>query len=87
MTIHAAPHGGRLGGEDQRDTPLETNDQIRLGMAKGLLGEARIPFWAGRITLHKALPVQVAADRAAESRETLRLLETDVTQPIPGEAP
>ena len=66
---------------------LETNDSIQLAMAKGLLEEARIPFFVlGQITtlvtdvdgfLHKWVRLQVPRDREAEARE---ILET-VLQP------
>jgi len=67
---------------------LETNDGIRLAMAKGLLEEAGIPFFAlGQITtlvsdvdgfLKKWIQLQVPRDREAEARA---LLET-ILQPV-----
>ena len=64
---------------------LETNDGIRLAMAKGLLEDAGIPFFAlGQITtlvtdvdgfLRKWVRVQVPRDREAEARELLEELE------------
>jgi hypothetical protein len=64
---------------------METNDGIHLAMAKGLLEDAGIPFFAlGQITtlvtdvdgfLHKWVRVQVPRDREAEARELLEALE------------
>lgn len=64
---------------------LETNDGIHLAMAKGLLEDAGIPFFAlGQITtlvtdvdgfLRKWVRVQVPRDREAEARELLEELE------------
>ena len=64
---------------------LETNDGIRLAMAKGLLEDAGIPIFAlGQITtlvtdvdgfLRKWVRVQVPRDREAEARELLEELE------------
>jgi hypothetical protein len=63
---------------------LETNDQILLAFAKGLLEEAGIPyFFLGQITtlvagvdgfLKKWVRVQVPRDREAEARELLEEL-------------
>ena len=63
---------------------LETNDQIQLAMAKGLLEHAGIPlFIQGQIAtlyqnvdgfLHKWLRLQVPEDRAAEALEVLELV-------------
>jgi hypothetical protein len=60
---------------------LETNDPIQLGMAKGLLEDAGIPFFVlGQIAtlvqeidpyLRKWGRVQVPADRAEEARQVL----------------
>jgi hypothetical protein len=60
---------------------LETNDRIRLAMAKGLLEDAGIPFFVqGQITtliqdvdgfLRKWIGLQVPRDREAEAREVL----------------
>ena len=60
---------------------LETNDQILLAFAKGLLEEAGIPFFIlGQIAtlmqgidglLNKWVRVQVPRDREAEARELL----------------
>jgi hypothetical protein len=60
---------------------LETNDQIQLAMAKGLLRDAEIPlFIHGQLaTLYQSLDgflrkwvrLQVPEDRAAEARELL----------------
>jgi hypothetical protein len=64
---------------------METNDGIRLAMAKGLLEDAGIPFFVlGQITtlvtdvdgfLRKWVRVQVPRDREAEARELLEELE------------
>jgi len=64
---------------------LETNDGIRLAMAKGLLEDAGIPFFVlGQITtlvtdvdgfLRKWVRVQVPRDREAEARELLEAME------------
>ena len=63
---------------------LETNNQIQLAMAKGLLEDAGIPFYVlGRITtlvndvdplLNKWLRVQVPRDREAEAKELIEPL-------------
>jgi len=63
---------------------LETNDQIQLAFAKGLLEDAGIPFFVlGQIAtlvqdvdafLHKWVRVQVPRDREAEAREALEPL-------------
>jgi hypothetical protein len=60
---------------------LETNDQIQLAMAKGLLEHAAIPFFVqGQFAtmcqnvdgfLHKWVRLQVPADRVAEAQEVL----------------
>jgi hypothetical protein len=60
---------------------LETNNQIQLALAKGLLKDAGIPFFIqGQLAtlyqsldgfLHKWVRVQVPADRAAEAGELL----------------
>jgi len=60
---------------------LETNDQIHLAMAKGLLEDAGIPlFIQGQIAtvyqsidgfLRKWIRIQVPADRAAEAQDLL----------------
>jgi hypothetical protein len=60
---------------------LETNDQIQLALAKGLLEEAGIPFFIlGQIAiliqdldpfLNKWVRVQVPRDREAEARELM----------------
>jgi hypothetical protein len=60
---------------------LETNDDIQLSLAKGLLEGADIPFFVlGQIAtlvqsvdgfLHKWVWVQVPRDREAEARELL----------------
>lgn len=60
---------------------LETNDQIQLAMAKGLLEDAEIPlFIQGQLAtlyqpvdgfLRKWVRLQVPEDRAAEAREVL----------------
>ena len=67
---------------------LETNDGIRLAMAKGLLEDAGIPFFVlGQITtlvtdvdgfLRKWVRVQVPSDREAEARELLEELDQPV---------
>ncbi len=61
---------------------LETNDQIQLAMAKGLLVDAGIPlFIQGQIAtlyqsvdgfLRKWVRLQVPEDRAAEAQEVLQ---------------
>ena len=61
---------------------LETNDRIQLGLAKGLLEDAGIPYFAlGQITnlvnevdgfLRKWVRLQVPVDREAEAREILQ---------------
>jgi hypothetical protein len=60
---------------------LETNDQVLVAFAKGLLEEARIPYFIlGQIAtliqgidglLNKWVRVQVPRDREAEARELL----------------
>ncbi len=60
---------------------LETNDQIQLALAKGLLEEAGIPFFVnGQIAtlvqdidpmLHKWVRIEVPGDLEEEARETL----------------
>jgi hypothetical protein len=60
---------------------LETNDQIQLAMAKGLLEHAGIPlFIQGQLAtlyqsldgfLHKWIRLQVPQDRATEARDVL----------------
>ena len=64
---------------------LETNDQIQLAMAKGLLADAGIPlFIQGQIAtlyqsvdgfLRKWVRLQVPEDRAAEAEELLDQLK------------
>jgi hypothetical protein len=63
---------------------LETSDRIQLAMAKGLLGNAGIPFFVlGEIVtlfegldpvLYKRLRLQVPGDRETEARELLEPL-------------
>jgi hypothetical protein len=63
---------------------MESNDPMQLGMAKGLLEEAEIPFSVpGQITrlvndidpfLNKWARIQVPRDREAEARELLEPL-------------
>ena len=63
---------------------LESNDQIQLAMAKGLLEQAGIPlFIQGQFAtlyqnvdgfLHKWVRLQVPEDRAAEAHELLELV-------------
>lgn len=65
---------------------LETNNQIQLAMAKGLLEDAGIPFFIqGQIAtlyqsldgfLYKWIRVQVPEDRAAEAKDLLEQLQT-----------
>ena len=65
---------------------LETNDPIQLALAKGLLEDAGVPYFAlGQIAtlvtdvdpfLHKTVRVQVPRDREAEARELLEQLST-----------
>jgi len=75
---------------------LETNDMIQLGMAKGLLEDAGIPFFVlGQITtlvtdvdgfLRKWVRVQVPCDREAEAREVLEtVLQPDSSETGVGE--
>ena len=64
---------------------LETNDQIQLAMAKGLLADAGIPlFIQGQLAtlyqsvdgfLHKWVRLQVPEDRVAEAQELLDQLK------------
>ncbi len=73
---------------------LETNDQVQLAMAKGLLEEAGVPFFLlGRIAtlvsdvdgfLKKWVSVQVPRDREGEARELLQPLFEPA--PIPAES-
>lgn len=69
---------------------LETNDRMQLALAKGLLEDAGIPFFAlGQIAtliqdvdpfLHKWVRVQVPRDRESEARELLEpLLEAETS--------
>jgi Putative prokaryotic signal transducing protein len=68
---------------------LETNDRIRLALARGLLEDAGIPFFVqGQIAtliqdvdgfLRKWIGLQVPRDREAEAREVLGAL----LQPVP----
>ncbi len=61
---------------------LESNDGIQLAMARGLLDEAKIPYYTlGKITrlvndvdpfLNKWVRLQVPRDREAEALEVLR---------------
>ena len=70
---------------------LETNDQILIAFAKGLLEEAGIPFFIlGQIAtlvsdvdgyLKKWVRVQVPRDREAEARELLEQLHQAETSP------
>lgn len=71
---------------------LETNDRIRLALAKGLLEDAGIPFFVlGQIAtliqdvdgfLHKWTRLQVSGDREAEARELLEpLLQPEPSTP------
>ena len=63
---------------------LETNNQIQLALVKGLLEEAKIPYFIlGQIAtlvsdvdgfLHKWVRVQVPRDREAQARELLEEL-------------
>jgi hypothetical protein len=71
---------------------LETNDPVRMAMAKGLLEDAGIPLYVlGTIAtliqdidpyLNKWVRLQVPTDREVEARELL----TEVMQPVPEEA-
>ena len=67
---------------------LETNDRIKVAMARGLLEDAGIPFFVlGQIAtlvqdvdafLHKWVQLQVPRDREAEAKELLQpLLEPE----------
>ena len=70
---------------------LETNDPIQLALAKGLLEDAGVPYFAlGQIAtlvtdidpfLHKTVRVQVPRDREAEARELLEQLSASETSP------
>jgi Putative prokaryotic signal transducing protein len=70
---------------------LETNDQVLLAFAKGLLEEAGIPYFVlGQIAmlvagvdglLNKWVGVQVPRDREAEARELLEELHQAETTP------
>ena len=75
---------------------LETSDGVQLALAKGLLEDAGIPFFAlGQIAtlvqdvdpfLHKVVRVQVPRDREAEARELLeQLFEAETSPPLAGE--
>jgi Putative prokaryotic signal transducing protein len=75
---------------------LETNDRIQLALAKGLLEDAGIPFFAlGQIVtliqdldpfLHKWVRLQVPRDREVEARELLEpLLEGEASPQLAGE--
>ena len=75
---------------------LETSDRVQLAMAKGLLEDAGIPFFAlGQIAtlvqdvdpfLHKVVRVQVPRDREAEARELLeQLFAAETSPPLAGE--
>ena len=75
---------------------LETSDRVQLALAKGLLEDAGIPFFAlGQIAtlvqdvdpfLHKWVRVQVPRDREAEVRELLeQLFEAETSPPLAGE--
>ncbi len=85
-----------MGNKQQESEPasrlvvvLETNDQIRLALAKGLLEQAGIPFFSrGQLAtlyqsvdgfLHKWISLQVPQDRAAEAQELLE----EVLKPRP----
>lgn len=70
---------------------LETNEQIQLALAEGLLEDANIPFFIlGQIAtlvqdvdgfLHKWVRVQVPRDREAEAKELLEGLLHPETSP------
>ena len=73
---------------------LETNDPVLIGMARGLLEDAGIPFFVlGQITrlvsdvdpfLKKWVRLQVPRDREAEARELVEpLLEPEAITPEP----
>ena len=69
---------------------LETNDGIQLALAKGLLEDAGIPFFAlGQIAtlvqdvdpfLQKSVRLQVPHDREVEAREILESLVESETE-------
>jgi hypothetical protein len=73
---------------------LETNDRFQLALAKGLLEDAGIPFFAlGQIAtliqdvdpyLHKWVRVQVPRDREPEAREILDQLLVAEASPESG---
>jgi len=75
---------------------LETNDRLQLALAKGLLEDAGIPFFAlGQIAtlvqdvdpfLHKWVRVQVPRDREAEAKELLESLLEPASPQLAGEA-
>ena len=75
---------------------FETNDAIKLAMAKGLLDDAGIPYFElGQIAtlvqgvdafLHKWVRVQVPRDREAEARDLLEpVMDPMVATPDAGE--
>ena len=74
---------------------LETNDRLQLALAKGLLEDAGIPFFAlGQIAtlvqdvdpfLHKWVRVQVPRDREAEAKELLESLLEPASPQLAGE--
>lgn len=75
---------------------IETDDRVQLALAKGLLEDAGIPFFAlGQIAtlvqdvdpyLYKWIRLQVPRDREAEARELLEsLLQPETSPPDAGE--
>jgi hypothetical protein len=85
-------NGSHMGNEQQNSESgtklvvvLETNDQIQLAMAKGLIEDAGIPlFIQGQMAtlyqsvdgfLRKWVRLQVPEDRAAEAQELLEQLK------------
>ncbi|HEY1756675.1 MAG TPA: DUF2007 domain-containing protein [Bryobacteraceae bacterium] len=69
---------------------LETNDQIQLAMAKGLLEDSGIPvLLTGQIStfmqeidglLRKVVGIRVPRDRFAEAQELLRQFHTPILE-------
>lgn len=84
LAVHSTPLLGLV-------VVLETNDRLQLALAKGLLEDAGIPFFAlGQIAtlvqdvdpfLHKWVRVQVPRDREAEAKELLESLLEPASPP------
>lgn len=85
------PPAGNSGFDPDLDlvVVLESNDRVQMGLAKGLLDDAGIPYYVlGQIAtlvsdvdpfLKKWVRLQVSRDREAEAREVLQ----PVLQPEP----